>query len=252
MLTDNLSCLILVGGRGTRMGSLTKNNPKPLLKVGKFTILSHIFTQVRLLGLNKVIFCTGYLSKKIEDYIHKNLILDSNKILKKLNKKKILTPKFYISRSSIDATTSERIINANKIIKRDSLLVIYGDTLLNINYKKFKNYLSKNALADILLKVSNPRERFGVVKILNNKVISFLEKNYDREKWVNSGWMFINNNTLLKINNKKYNFEEYIMKNLKKLNIKIYKNKFYYLPIDNISDLQKANFDWKRNKKIWF
>ena len=64
--------------------------------------------------------------------------------------------------------------------------------------------------------------------------------------------MFINNNTLLKINNKKYNFEEYIMNNLKKLNVKIYKNKSYYLPIDNISDLQKANFDWKRNKKMWF
>ena len=45
--------LILAGGKGTRMGKLTKDVPKCLLKIGKFAILSHLYTQLRISKLEK-------------------------------------------------------------------------------------------------------------------------------------------------------------------------------------------------------
>ena len=33
--------IILCGGRGKRLGNITKQTPKPLVKVGKFSIIEH-------------------------------------------------------------------------------------------------------------------------------------------------------------------------------------------------------------------
>ena len=49
------TAVIMVGGKGTRMGKLTKALPKCLLKVGDFSIISHLVTQLRMTNINKII-----------------------------------------------------------------------------------------------------------------------------------------------------------------------------------------------------
>ena len=151
-----------------------------------------------------------------------------------------------------DSSTSERIYKLKKKLNHKNLIILYGDTLLKLNKKKYKIYLMKNLKFDILLTLSNPKEKFGIAKIQNKRVISFSEKKVDKRKWVNSGWMVLKKNVLNDIKNKKSNFESYIFNKVKKFKIIAFKNKSFYLPIDNLKDLQYANLQWNKNRKTWY
>ena len=61
----------LVGGRGTRLGSLTDELPKPMLDVGGRPFLDYIVHEARRFGLTELLLLTGYLlyleQKKAEE-----------------------------------------------------------------------------------------------------------------------------------------------------------------------------------------
>ena len=48
--------IILCGGRGKRMGKITDNIPKPLLKVGKDPIIEHKIRYYKSQGFKNFIF----------------------------------------------------------------------------------------------------------------------------------------------------------------------------------------------------
>jgi len=56
----------LVGGRGTRLGPLTDQTPKPLLDVGGRPFLDYIVHEARRFGLQQLLLLTGYKSEAIE------------------------------------------------------------------------------------------------------------------------------------------------------------------------------------------
>jgi len=66
--------LILAGGKGTRLGDLTKNTPKPLLDVNGFPFLVHLINFLKKQGITKVLVSTGFNSEKIHKYFQKNSI----------------------------------------------------------------------------------------------------------------------------------------------------------------------------------
>jgi len=60
----------LVGGRGTRLGRLTDETPKPLLEVGGRPFLDYLVHEARRFGLNRLLLLTGYKSQAIEGRYH--------------------------------------------------------------------------------------------------------------------------------------------------------------------------------------
>ena len=56
----------LVGGRGTRLGTLTNDTPKPLLPVGGRPFLDYLVHEARRFGLERLLMLTGYKSHEIE------------------------------------------------------------------------------------------------------------------------------------------------------------------------------------------
>ena len=59
--------LIISGGLGKRL-LLTKETPKPLLKLGNKTILDHVFDSLELLGVRYFNVMAGHLSEKFDRY----------------------------------------------------------------------------------------------------------------------------------------------------------------------------------------
>jgi D-glycero-D-manno-heptose 1,7-bisphosphate phosphatase len=57
----------LVGGRGTRLGALTDETPKPMLEVGGRPFLDYIVHEARRFGLKQLLLLTGYKSQAIEE-----------------------------------------------------------------------------------------------------------------------------------------------------------------------------------------
>ncbi len=56
----------LVGGRGTRLGTLTDSLPKPLLEVGGRPFLDYLVHEARRFGLTRLTLLSGYQSGEIE------------------------------------------------------------------------------------------------------------------------------------------------------------------------------------------
>ena len=250
---SSIVAIILAGGFGSRMGSLTKNKHKTMLKIGNFPILAHLYTQLRINFIKKIIICSGYKSDGIKRYSKNIIKKDSDKILRITKSHKNYNyPEIIISRLPPTHSTAQRIFKIKDKIKNNDFLFIYGDTLLKPSLFKLKKYLI-NKKNSVSLTLSKPQSKFGKVKIKDNKIIEYNEKNLKNETWVNSGWCLISYKFKNLFTDSKKNFENYFFNMIiKKNSLFAVKNNNFYLPIDTNTDLKLANKLWKKNKKLWF
>ncbi len=65
-----MKAVIMAGGRGTRLASLTKEIPKPMIQVCGKPILEHQIECLKAQGIKDIIITVGYLSDFIIDYFH--------------------------------------------------------------------------------------------------------------------------------------------------------------------------------------
>ena len=144
--------IILCGGKGKRMGKLTRSIPKPLIKVGKKSILEHKINYYKTQKIQKFIFCLGYKYKLIEKFLKK----------KKMNSIAI--------NSGISAGILKRIYSTKKFIKDDTL-ISYGDTLAQINFASLLNShkKSKKLLTLVAAPIKNP---FGLLNWNKKRIVT--------------------------------------------------------------------------------
>ena len=67
----SMKAVILAAGVGSRLGSLTKDKPKCLLKVGGKTIIDYQIESFASAGINDILIVVGYQSKKVIDHCNK-------------------------------------------------------------------------------------------------------------------------------------------------------------------------------------
>src|ERR1700722_8115508 len=60
--------VILVGGRGTRLGSLTERVPKPMLPIGGVPFLEYQLEFLRKWNVTHIVFCAGYMGESIRSH----------------------------------------------------------------------------------------------------------------------------------------------------------------------------------------
>ena len=124
---ENLSVVILCGGKGLRLRPLTNDLPKPLIKINKKTILENVISYFFSYNIKNIIIATGYKYQLIDKFIKRKF--------KKSNIKLVYT-----------GDNSDIIERLNKIssYSKKYLLICYGDTLVDINLDNYiKYYLKK-------------------------------------------------------------------------------------------------------------
>ena len=63
-----MQVVILAGGYGSRISEYTKLIPKPMIKINKRPIISHIIDIYKKYGLSEFIIATGYKGKIIQNF----------------------------------------------------------------------------------------------------------------------------------------------------------------------------------------
>lgn len=66
-----MKAIILAAGAGKRLGKITNNNPKCMLKLGKYSILEHQLESLKSLGIKDVTFVLGYKKEILMDFLNK-------------------------------------------------------------------------------------------------------------------------------------------------------------------------------------
>lgn len=65
-----LKALLLAGGRGSRLGALTADRPKPMLPIAGVPMIERIMTEIAVrTGVREFVIVTGYLSDVLEGYL---------------------------------------------------------------------------------------------------------------------------------------------------------------------------------------
>ena len=167
-----MKCVILAGGRGTRMSELTKKVPKPMISILGKPILHHIMSHYSKYGFKEFIIAAGYKKKIIIDYF---------------KKKKFSEWKIKVVDTGLNTMTGGRLKRLEKYLKKETFMMTYGDGLSDVNLKKLLKFHMKNKKISTLTSV-RPPARFGAIKIIKNKVTYFKEKSKLDEGWINGGF----------------------------------------------------------------
>ena len=68
-----MQAIILAAGMGKRLGALTKDNTKCMIKVNGVTLIDRLLIQLSSLQLSRVVIVVGYKGDKLREYIGKPL-----------------------------------------------------------------------------------------------------------------------------------------------------------------------------------
>ena len=63
-----MQAVIMAGGKGTRLSSVTKDIPKPMVQIDGKPLLEHQIDNLKENGITDIILVTGYLGGVIKDY----------------------------------------------------------------------------------------------------------------------------------------------------------------------------------------
>jgi histidinol-phosphate phosphatase family protein len=119
-----MKAVILAGGKGTRLGPLTKKLPKPMVPIGDMPLLEH---QVRWLcryGLTDIILSTGYHAESIRSYFR--------------NGKDWGVSLSYIEEHQPLGTAGA--LRQLDTVLTDDFLVLYGDIMLDVNLERLLRF----------------------------------------------------------------------------------------------------------------
>jgi glucose-1-phosphate cytidylyltransferase len=175
-----MKVIIIAGGLGTRISEETDDKPKPMVLINGQPILWHLMNIFSLQGFNDFIISTGYKSEVIEDWV------GNNKIMNSLSREMSIS----ILNTGLTTQTGGRISEVMKTLPGESVLATYGDGLANISLNKLLNFHRAHGKLSTVSAV-RPPARFGYMKIENNLVSHFGEKNQSDEGWINGGFFVL-------------------------------------------------------------
>ncbi len=157
-----MKAVIVAGGKGKRLGKLTQNMPKPMLKIGDKPILGHQIDLLKRYGISDIIICTGYLSKVIEKFISEKY-RDEN---------------ISCSLESTPLGTAGCVKELEPELGDEHFIVLYGDIMLDINASLLTGFhFAKESEATMLVHPNDhPYDSDLIVVDKNNKILSFLNK----------------------------------------------------------------------------
>ncbi|HEY4505495.1 MAG TPA: glucose-1-phosphate cytidylyltransferase [Candidatus Paceibacterota bacterium] len=254
-----MKVIILAGGYGTRLGTITEEIPKPMVMIGEKPIIWHIMKIYSHFGYTDFIISLGYKQAAIKEYFH-NYHIHSNDFLINLGSKKIEIHnhnnenKWNVSMidTGLNSLKGARLKKLEKYLDDDINMMTYGDGVANVNIEELVKFHKSHGKILTITGV-RPPSRFGEIIEKDSKVISFEEKPQSSVGLI-SGGFFVFDKRLLKYLTEDDDCDlEYgvFEKLVKKGQIMVYKHKGQWECVDTERDLRHLNKIWQDNKAFW-
>lgn len=221
---DNIKdAVILAGGLGTRLKSVSNDTPKPLMPIEDKVFLDYPIKQVKKSNVENIYLAISFNSQFI------------------INHYKNENYKYLIEDTPLG--TGGAIKKALNEIQSQNILFLNGDTIFNINVlEMYQKHILNDADITIASKVLDFPYRYGTMDISNNKIINFNEKKEIDSGLINCGIYIINKRILKHFpTQEKFSFEKEILEK-KTIDIKIipYISDAYFIDIGIPEDYYRA------------
>ena len=267
---ENISIIILVGGRSTRLKNLNNqkyNVPKALKKIKSKHLIFHVIENYYDNNFGNFILSIGNyksqfykffknLNKKIKGR-KVNIFFNSSEYLRSIknNKDNI---NILLFNTGVKSNKAERVRKIINFMKLDNFGVSYGDGVGNVNINKlYKRHLNNNFIASCAsIRTKSQYGHFVFEKKIYKEktdkqiAIDFVEKPM-LNLWVNIGYFFFKKDTLPYFN--KYYKDDLEMGVLKKIakhkNLAVHKHKKFWKSVDTQKDAYELSELLKNDKK---
>lgn len=131
-----MKCVIMAGGKGTRISSVARDIPKPMIKIGGRPVLEHEIDCLREQGFTDIIITVGYLGQIIMDYFG-----DGSKISPVTDKPFGVNIEYYFEKTPLG--------NAGALFEikdrlEDDFLLLNADSLFDVDFNRMVAYHKKH------------------------------------------------------------------------------------------------------------
>ena len=158
--------VILAGGKGTRLGAITRTVPKPMLTIaGGRPFLDYLLETIERHGYQDILLLTGYLGEAVE------AVYGGRRIGKATVR---------VLRETVPLGTAGALTVAREALD-PGFLMMNGDALFDINLRALEQAsLQDGAMATLALRSVADAARYGRVIEEQGKIVAFLEKDASR------------------------------------------------------------------------
>ena len=155
-----MDALILAAGYGMRMENLTKDTPKPLLKIKNKTLISYAIDLIKNMSFDKIYINTHYKHNMLERFVSENY------------------PDISISYEETILGTGGGIKN----IQKNDIVILNTDNLWDRSFEndleKSIKFFDENKIFDCVLLINSKNNNFDL-EVNNEGLINFPSKLYN-------------------------------------------------------------------------
>ncbi len=224
--------VIMAGGLGTRLGELTKDTPKPMLKVANRPMLEHIIELFVAHGFTKFILSVNYKANIIKDYFKDGSHFGIE--IKYVEEKKRLGTGGALS--LIDFEMNEPFFVTN------------GDVITSLDFRKVLQFHNKEkSHATMCIRKDNYQIPYGVIEIDKENNIIKMEEKPKYDFFINTGIYILNPESLKYVPANEYFDLPSLFTILADENksVKSYEISEYWIDIGHKKDYIKINNDFQ-------
>ena len=182
--TPNVDVVVLCGGMGTRLSSVSGGRPKPMMLINGKPFLEIIVDHYVRHGYRRFIFCVGYKANVIQEYFNSRNDIEAT-----------------FSREVEPAGTAGAIKLSERFWSGEAALVLNGDSFFGIDPRELITFHMRHK-GDFSMALATRCDRLdvGAVRIdEKNRLTEFSEKEYDESLYMNSGVYVVDKRVLDRI-----------------------------------------------------
>ncbi len=253
-----MKVVILAGGLGSRLGTMTEYIPKPMVNVGENPIIWHIMKNMSMQGLNEFVIALGYKGEVIRNYFYnysaqtKDFTIDLSNQSLTLHEESQEDWKVTCVNTGLTAQKGARIKKISRFLTDDINILTYGDGLADIDINALIDFHKKH---NKLMTVTGvyPPSLFGEIEENNNQVTSFVEKSQMTKGLINGGFMVFDRRIVERLSDSDdCDLEIGLMEELAaEGEIMVYKHLGRWYCMDQRRDHQHLNDLWRDKKAFW-
>lgn len=253
-----MKAVILAGGNRSTISNEQEGIPKPMLEIGGKPLLWHIMKSFSAYGIKEFIICGGYKVDMIKEYFmdfyiyQSDITVDLQNNTVQIHKNRTEDWKVTVVDTGLYAATGQRVAQIQEYIDENEFIVTYGDCLSDIALDKMlARHMEENKL--VTMAVARPTGRNCVLDINDRgDVRKRKEVDINIQAWTSAG-IYIMNKKVFSFLNGNYELEQLLIDNLSdKDEITSYKHDGFWMPIETYRDRVQMENMWNAGIAPWY
>jgi glucose-1-phosphate cytidylyltransferase len=253
-----MKCVILAGGKGTRISEETVQRPKPMIEIGGRPILWHIMKLYASHGVADFVVCCGYKGNMIKEYFANYALYTSDVTFDiganevHVHRRHVEPWKVTLIDTGEETMTGGRLKRVGNFLKdEDCFCFTYGDGVANIDIAALVDFHRKHGKLATVTAVQ-PAGRYGALDLEGNRVAGFTEKPKGDNAWINGGFFVLSPRCLDLIAGDDTPWEGAPLTDITaKGQLQAYRHSGFWHPLDTLRDKNLLEALWQGGAAPW-